>query len=62
MTDKEIVRISYTTNEIGSGCYCGCGHELTHEESRDYRYKKANLCKHRKERQRFAAISGRHYA
>ena len=29
---KEIYTVSYTESGIGSGRYCECGHELTHEE------------------------------
>ena len=53
MIDKEIVRISYTTNEVGSGHYCEHGQELTHEENKDYQYKKRCHLKHKKENQSF---------
>ena len=32
--NKIYERVSYTSNEIGSGKYCECGHELTYNEKR----------------------------
>jgi len=62
MVGKEFVRTSYADNKIGSGQYCKCGSELTYEENRDYRYKKACIHKRKKAEQRFVAIGrGRHY-
>lgn len=50
MIDEKNVRISYTSNEIGSGHYCECNQELTHDEYRDYRYKKVCGHVHKKEK------------
>ncbi len=38
--------ISYTDNNIGSGKYCDCGQELTHNEWKERRYKSYSVCKH----------------
>ncbi len=44
--DKNVIT-SYTDNRIGSGKYCECGHELTHEENRA-RQIGSIMCKHKK--------------
>ena len=61
MIDKEIVRISYTSNDIGSGYYCECGRELTHEEREAQRYKKACCHRYRKEKQGLITVGGKRY-
>lgn len=46
---ERVIRVitSYTSNTIGSGKYCECGMELTHEEYGEQKYS-SKICTHRK--------------